>query len=216
MPRVEPQPVLKVTKSERTRVAILNAALEFLWSHPFREMTVGSVTGPAGVSRSAFYQYFDDLHGLMAALLGSLREDILSAANPWLTDVGDPVALMNKSIAGLVHVCFERGPLVRAVSHAASTDEFLEEAWTHFLGRFDDAACARIEADQELGLVPDFDARPVAVALNRLDTYTFVEAFGGHPRNSPGPVQETLTRIWISTLYGAEWVGQRSSTLVRK
>ena len=53
--RVNPQPVLKIPKSERTRAAILNAALDFLWSHAFRDMTVNSVMASAGASRSAFY-----------------------------------------------------------------------------------------------------------------------------------------------------------------
>ena len=81
---------------------------------------------------------------------------------------------------------------------------------------FDDAASARIEADQEQGLIPHFDARPVAIALNRLDAYTLIEAFGQRPRSQPEPVREALARIWISTLYGAEWLGKGSSDLVRK
>ena len=52
-------------KSERTRQAILDAALNFLWTHPFRELTVGELMSLAGTSRSAFYQYFEDLHELM-------------------------------------------------------------------------------------------------------------------------------------------------------
>jgi AcrR family transcriptional regulator len=62
-------------KSERTRAAILNAALDFLWSHPFRDMTVNAVMASAGASRSAFYEYF-----------------------------GDPVAPMQESLTGLVRV----------------------------------------------------------------------------------------------------------------
>ena len=41
--RVSPQATLAIRKSERTRAAILNAALDFVWSHPFRDMTVGSL-----------------------------------------------------------------------------------------------------------------------------------------------------------------------------
>ena len=63
--RVSPQPVPKIGKSERTRAAILNAALDFVWSHPFRDMTVNSLMASIGASRSAFYQYFKDLHDLM-------------------------------------------------------------------------------------------------------------------------------------------------------
>ena len=53
---VSPQPSAKIVKSDRTRAAILNAALDFLWTHPFRDMTVASLMESTGVSRSAFYQ----------------------------------------------------------------------------------------------------------------------------------------------------------------
>ena len=64
----------KIGKSERTRAAILDAALEFIWTHPFRDMTVNALMAPTGLSRSAFYQYFNDLHDLMETLLGMLKD----------------------------------------------------------------------------------------------------------------------------------------------
>ena len=213
--RVRPEQAPRIGKSDRTRASILNAALDFIWEHPFRDMTVSSLMASTGLSRSAFYQYFDDLHEVMETLLGMLGEEIFEAAKPWTADLGDPVALTHEALAGLVRVCHQRGPFLRAVSDAAATDERLEKAWMQFLEGFDDAACARIEADQELGLIPKFDARPVAVALNRLDAYTIIEAFGQRPRKQPEPVREALARIWISTLYGSEWLGSGSSNLVR-
>jgi len=208
--------VPKIGKSERTRAAILNAALDFVWSHPYRDMTVASLMKSTGVSRSAFYQYFSDLHEVMETLLTMLQEEIFTAVEPWLAGVGDPVALTQETLSGLVDVCYERGPFLRAITDAASTDPRLEMAWLHFLVGFDDAATARIEADQKQGLIPDFEARPVAFAINRLDAYTLLQAFGRHPREQPGPVREALTRVWISTLYGAEWLEKKSSDLVRK
>ena len=213
--QVDPQPTSALRKAERTRAAIMNAALDFIWSHPFRDMTVSSVVSPTDVGRSAFYQYFDDLHELMENLLDMLQEEILTAASPWVSGVGDPVALIRESLAGLVDVCYHRGPFLRAITDAAVTDKRLEKAWTRFLGGFDDAGTARIEADQKQGLIADFDARPVAIALNRLDASTLLEAFGQRPRNQPEPVREALVRIWISTLYGSEWLGSESSDLVR-
>ena len=213
---VDPQPVPKVGKSERTRAAILNAALDFVWSHPFRDMTVTSLMASTGVSRSAFYQYFSDLHEVMETLLKMLQKEILRAVEPWLAGVGDPIALMRETLEGLVDVCYQRGPFLRAITDAASTDPRLEQAWLQFLTGFDHAATARIEADQKQGLIPDFDARPVAYALNRLDAYTLLQAFGQRPRKRPGPVREALTRVWISTLYGAEWLEKKPSDVVRK
>jgi AcrR family transcriptional regulator len=187
---VSPEAVPKIGKSERTRAAILNAALDFVWSHPYRDMTVASLMTSTGVSRSAFYQYFSDLHEVMETLLTMLQEEIFTAVEPWLAGV-------------------------RAITDAASANPRLEEAWLQFLAGFDDAATARIEADQKQGLIPDFEARPVAYALNRLDAYTVLQAFGKHPRKHPEPVLEALTRIWTSTLYGADWLGKESSDLVR-
>jgi len=212
---VRPQPAPRIGKSERTRAALLNAAFDFIWTRPFRDMTVSSVTGTAGVSRSAFYHYFNDLHDLMETLLGMLQEEIFDAAKPWIADVGDPVALLGEGITGLVRVCHDRGPLVRAVSDAAATDRRLEIAWIQFLGGYDDAGSARIEADQKQGLTPDFDARPMAIALNRLNAYTLIHAFGQRPRSEPEPVREALVRVWISSLYGSKWIGNESSDLVR-
>ena len=212
---MSPQPTLKIGKSERTRAAILNAALDFIWSHPFRDMTVSLLMASTGVSRSAFYQYFNDLHALMETLLDMLQQEIFDVAESWIAGVGDPITLLHKTVTGLVHVCYQRGPFLRAITDAATTDARLENAWLQFLTGFDDAATARIEADQKQGLLSDFEARPVAFALNRLDAYTLLQAFGRRPRMQPGPVREALTRVWISTLYGAEWIGKESSDLVR-
>jgi len=122
---------------------------------------------------------------------------------------------LNETLAGLVTVCYERGPFLRAVTDAATTDERFEKDWRQFLDGFDDATTNRIEADQAQGLIPDFDARPVAIALTRLDAYALIQAFGQHPRSRQQPVQEALARIWISTLYGARWLGKGASDLGR-
>ena len=214
--RLNPKSAAKIIKSDRTRADILNAALEFIWSRPFREMSVSSLMATTKISRSAFYQYFEDTHQLMKALLDILAEEIFVASNPWIVGVGDPIALTNESLGGLVKVCYRRGPFLRAIFDATSTDQRFEKDWSEFLGGFDDACCARIEGDQKQGLIASFDAFPVAFALNRLNTYTIIEAFGKRPRSKPEPVREALVRLWVSTLYGSEWVEKGSSNLVRK
>jgi len=214
-PRVRPQPLARVAKSDRTRAAILDSAFEFIWSHPFRDMTVKSLMDQTGTGRSTFYRYFRDLHEVMEAMLEMLQGEIFVAAEPWIAGTGDPVALVNKSLGGLVRICYQRGPFLRAMSDAATTDKRFEHAWKQFLAGFDDAGTARIESDQEQGLIPDFPARPVATALNILDAHMLIDAFGQRPRKQQEPVRKALARIWISTLYGSEWAEHETSTLVR-
>ena len=214
--RVSPQPSSKIGKSERTRADILNSALDFIWSHPFRDMNVSGLMSSTGVSRSAFYQYFNDLHEVMEILLDTVKDELLSATGPWFAGVGDPVGLLNESLDGLVDVCYHRGPFLRAIDDAAATDGRLEKAWAQLFSDFNDGVTARIEADQEQGLILSFAARPVAIALNHMDAYTLIEAFGQRPRSQREPVRAALSRIWISTLYGTEWVEKATSNLVRK
>jgi AcrR family transcriptional regulator len=198
------RPVIR--KSDRTRQAILDGAVEFLWVRPFRDMTVAELMTIAGCSRSAFYQYFGDLHSLMETMLTSLSEKMFVSAAPWFSHDGDPAVLLQQSMGGLVRVCYQHGPILRAVADASTTDERMEEAWSRFVGRFDDAVTTRIEEHQDQGLIPAFDARPVAVALNQLDAATLIQAFGRHPRSNPDAVCAALTRIWTSTLYGRDRV----------
>jgi AcrR family transcriptional regulator len=214
--RASPMPSSRIGKSERTRAAILNAALDFFWSHPFHEMTISTLMSSTDVGRSAFYVHFSDLHELMDALLDMLRDEIFAVDQPWLTGIGDPVALLDETLLSLVQLCYKYGPFFKAITDAAATDKRVEASWRQFCEEFDAAGIARIEADQKQGLIPDFDPRPVMFALNRLDAYTFIEAFGQHPRKKTKPIHEALARVWISTLYGQEFVATGSSTLVRK
>ena len=216
LPRLPQPEERKLTKSERTRAGILNAAFDFLWSHPYRELTVNALMDRTGVSRPTFYQYFRDLQELMSTLLQTLESEILGVSGPWFQGTGDPVALLNEGLTGLVEICYERGPFLRAVADAATTDVRLEASWRAFLKAFDDAVAERIEADQRLGLIPPFDARAVAALTTRMDAYMFVDAFGQHPRQEPEPIRRAVIRMWVSTLYGPEWVESGRSNLRRE
>ncbi|MDH4031203.1 MAG: TetR/AcrR family transcriptional regulator [Chromatiales bacterium] len=212
----EPEPIPKIGRSERTRAEILDAAFEHLWSRPFRDMTVNSLMAMTSSTRSGFYRYFQDIHELMEALLKRLESELLEGVSPWLSDDGDPVALLYESLVAEVRICYRHGPFLKAVSDAAGTSARLEDEWNKFMGRFDDAVIDRITADQELGLIEAFDPRPVAAALNQVDASMYIRFFGQRPRSRPEPVQDAITRVWISTLYGQRWATGRKSTLYRK
>lgn len=213
---VNPEPSRKIGRSELAYVEIQNAAVKFLWSSPFRDMNVEKLMKNTSLGRSAFYYHFSDIYDLMEAILGRLESEIMEGASPWLTDDGDPIALLHASLSAEVKVCFARGPMLKAVTDAAGTDARLEAAWNAMTDRFDEAVSERIAADQALGLAEEFDSTLVATALNHADVALYVRAFGQKPRRPPGPVLDAITRVWISTIYGKQWVERRSSTLYRK
>lgn len=199
-----PQTNLKPRKSDRTHEAILESALEFLWTNPFRDLTVSRVMQDAGMSRSAFYKYFDNAYDLIETLLRGLAIDIFRETSTWFEGDGDPREALHTSLTNLVRIAYARGPILRAVSDAATIDERLEQTWNQTLAEFDDAITVRIEQQQQDGQIPEFPAKPVAMALNRMDVALLINAFGRRPRSQPQPVMEALFRIWTSTLYADE------------
>lgn len=211
--RNDPRDRSTVRKSERTRNAILDAALKFLWSKPFRELTIAELMDQTGVSRSVFYQYFADLHDLMENLLSDLEQNIVDVATTWVKAESDPAAKLADALSGLVKICYQQGPILRAVVEAAPMDERLERVWNDFVKGFDELVRERIERDQASGMARKFDAQRVAIALNRMDVGTLIHHFGRRPRSKPEPVYQSILQVWTSTIYGHDALAQGSQEL---
>ena len=192
----------KLRKSDRTQQSILDAALDYLWTQPYRSLTVNELMSKAGSSRSVFYRYYEDLPAMMEHLLNEFEEKILAATTAWFTEEGDPLPLLKESLANMVKVSYQYGPILRAVLDAAPMNERLENAWTRFAKGFDDAVTHQIEHQQKAGLIKPFDARPVALALNRMDSEMVSHHFGRRPRGSQTAVRDAIIRVWVATLYG--------------
>ena len=200
--RDRPKQTRRRTAAESQR-EITEIAIRFLWDHPFRDLTIEKVMADTALSRSAFYQHFEDLHHLMETLLAKLDAALRAAANPWVSGEGDPIPALRESLRGVAQVCVEYGPVLRAVAEAAPLDERLERAWSMFLDHWDEAVAARIEAQQRAGLIPQLDARQMACALNRLDVAILSDKLGRRPQADLETIVDTLHQIWASTLYGS-------------
>jgi AcrR family transcriptional regulator len=186
------------------RQEILDRAVDFLWDHPFREMTVARLMELTTIGRSAFYVYFRDTSHLAEVLLGQVQTTLEQAINPWVAGVGEPVAAMYESLRREVEACVQVGPIMRAVSDAAATNASLERLWNDFLEDFDRAVEQRLRAEQRAGRVGPLDAQATARAMNRLDAAYLIDSFGRHPQADPDRVLKVLATIWISTVYGRE------------
>jgi AcrR family transcriptional regulator len=192
-------------KSEQTRQLILDSALRFLWSNPFRNLTITRLMADTGITRPAFYHYFTDLHDLMEALLLELQQELQSAANEWFSEGG--ISNLVDALSAVVEICYNRGPILRAVVEAAPMDERLEAAWEHFVRQFETLVAAGIKREQASGLARDVDPEITGTVLNRMNIATIVHYFGHKPRQRKTAVSESLADIWISTLYGdPAWV----------
>jgi AcrR family transcriptional regulator len=107
------------------RARILAAARRLLAERSFAELTVDAVMAEAGLKRTIFYRHFRDLPQLAPDLLpdsdAPLIDRVLEVQRERPQDV------VRESIAGLVAVFAEHGPLLRAIDAAASQDPAVAE-----------------------------------------------------------------------------------------
>ena len=157
-----------------------------------------------GLSRTAFYFYFTDIHELLLVIREDVRARIASLANPWLAGEGEPRRALRESLRGVVLAGREAGPFLRAISESVGHNDELERAWAAFMGSWDALVQHRIEQQQAQGLVPALCAAELARALNLLNASMVIATYGRPSEVEPESVVDTLYRIWSGALYGSE------------
>jgi AcrR family transcriptional regulator len=198
-------------RPEEAERAILAAARSFLSEHPFREMKVEEVMARTGLSRPAFYAYFKDRYELVTRLLEGIGGLLFAVDRRWLVGEssvgrGESAAILREALGGGAETFERYGPVLRAISDAASYDERVEEVYRGgLIERLIVAVGARISRDVEAGITPaELDPRETARALVFMTERYLIDAYGTPRTNNTDAVVRTLQTVWICTLYGPE------------
>jgi TetR/AcrR family transcriptional regulator, ethionamide resistance regulator len=188
---------------KETEREILEAAERLLRERPFREVTIPEVMRNTGLKRPAFYVHFRDRSELMLRVVEHIGEELFAMADRWL-EGEDPIEDARAALDGVAAVYVVNGPVLRALSEAASSDAVLEEAYRALVQAFVDATAEHIRAEQLTGHTPkELDPERTALALVHMNERVLTETLGRHPQDDPAAVAESLLRIWVATLYGA-------------
>lgn len=201
-------------RPEEAERAILAAARAFLSEHPFREMKVEDVMARTGLSRPAFYAYFHDRYELVTRLLEGIGGLLFAVDRRWL--VGDPGVgreesrrILRDALRGGAETFERYGPVLRAISDAASYDRRVEEVYrSGLIGRQVSSVAERISRDVEAGIsAGDLDPLETARALVIMTERYLIDAYGrpsGGKRAPEAAITRTLETVWINTIYGPE------------
>lgn len=186
------------SESERE---ILEAAEQLLREGPFRDLSVKAVMDRTGLKRPAFYAHFRDRHELALRVVQTIGEELNEMTDRWLQG-DDPDADSRSALEGIVAVYQRHGPVLRALSDAATTDRRVEAAYRAIVEDFIHATARHIRDEQargRIGPLPDVDE--TARALIWMDERYLTEALGRHPQADPATVVDVLHDIWVHTLY---------------
>ncbi len=189
-------------KSDLRRGAILASLDHHLRESGFDGINIADVTRRAGVTRSAFYFYFENKAAAVAALLEPMYDDGF-IANDILTATADtPAHRIRAMLEALLDTVEQHRYLLAAMLEARATSAAVRQVWDDARDSFIPALAAMIAAERADGRAPDGPATDVLAGIllefndRLLERYTIG---GGLTRDE---LLEGAETIWLRTIYG--------------
>jgi AcrR family transcriptional regulator len=191
------------TKGDRREQALLDALERLLGEEPISRISVDRIARAAGVTRTAFYFYFDGKEAALRRLVERAVAAIWEVPDSWLLGEGDPVEGLERGLAVTVEAWAKHGAVFAAVAETAAHDAALWAFWRDQLEGFIEAVTRRIEADRAQGFTRDgIDPRAVAETLCWMnERYLYVALAREDDRRSPAEVQRVLADLWRRAIY---------------
>jgi AcrR family transcriptional regulator len=185
--------------------AILATAARLLEDRSFADISVDDLAKGAGLSRPTFYFYFKSKE----AVLLSLLEPVIARADSEFDGAvqrlpADPRRVWRNGIKAFFTAFATHRRLARAATEALATSSELRIVWSGFMQKWIDQTAAMIVAERARGAAPETVASAdLATSLNQMNERTMMAALSAEtPAVDPDRVVDTLTHIWVSSIYG--------------
>jgi TetR/AcrR family transcriptional regulator, ethionamide resistance regulator len=186
--------------------AILATAERLLEGRSLADISVDDLAKGAGLSRPTFYFYFKSKE----AVLLSLLEPVIALADSEFDGAvqrlpADPRRVWRNGIKAFFTAFASHRALARAATEALATSAELRATWSGFMQKWIDQTATMIAAERARGAAPDtIPAADLATSLNQMNERTMMAALSAEaPAVDPDRVVDTLTHIWVSSIYGA-------------
>lgn len=190
-------------RGDERRTALL-AALDGLLRDgtSLEDINIGRLSERAGVTRSAFYFYFENKYLAVMALLEQMYDDVALATDRLLDTSAEPTTRIRAVIASLFDSVDRQPHAYRALLEARASSAAIRDDWARGLAGFAEEIATMITAERKAGVaVEGAPAEALGAALLDLNDRA-VERYA----TGDGPLREdhinALTSIWVSTIYG--------------
>ena len=193
-------------RGDRRRSALLEALDEHLRDAgpgaSLEDINVADLSRRAGVTRSAFYFYFDNKADAVAALLEEMHDDGQGAAD-LLAGAGavrDQVAV---AIRTVLSGWERRRHVYRAMLEARATSPAVRERWDSTQEAFVRIAADVIGAERAAGLAPPGpDPHALATVLLDVNDRALARLVQGAAELDWDRHVEAVVHVWLTTIYG--------------
>lgn len=192
-------------RGDQRRSAILVALDELLRDNGGRleAVNIAEISRRAGLTRSAFYFYFENKASAVGAALEEIYEEVF-AVNDILLGAGEPAERIERTIRGLVDFWDRNRHLYRAVLEARSASPAVRDIWETERQAFIPAIAAMIEGERRAGRAPaGGDATTLADVLLLLNERLLERLTLGAELDRERYIESVVT-VWLRSVYGRE------------
>ncbi|GAB4006636.1 TetR/AcrR family transcriptional regulator [Nocardioides ultimimeridianus] len=192
-----------VNRGDQRRSALLAALDDLLREQTLEEVNVAEISRRAGVTRSAFYFYFESKATAVLALMAELYDDASDATDLLVKAEGDPRERIRTVIATLFASVDRTPHTYRALLEARAASPAVRELWDAGRAEFAGMVAEMIERERAVGhATAGVDASALAAVLLDLNDHAVERhALGVGPEREAHI--DAITHIWIQSIYGS-------------
>jgi TetR/AcrR family transcriptional regulator, ethionamide resistance regulator len=191
-------------KSDLRRSAILESLDHHLRESGFDGLNIADVTRRAGVTRSAFYFYFENKAAAVAALLEPMYDDGFMAGDI-LTNTDQPPRLRIRAmLEALLDTVDQHRYLLQAMLEARATNPAIREVWDDARESFVAAIAAVIDSERDHGRAPQGASATVVASVLLEFNDRLLERYTLGGRLTRAELLAGAETVWLGTLYAGD------------
>ncbi|WP_304109437.1 TetR/AcrR family transcriptional regulator [Mycolicibacterium bacteremicum] len=185
--------------------AILDTAARLIEHRSFAEISVDDLAKGAGISRPTFYFYFASKEAVLLSLMDPLikRADT-GFDNAMDTMPTEPHEAIRRGIEIFFSSFGSHPATARAGAEAVNSSPEFRAIWAGLMQKWISLTAALINAERQRGAAPDtLPALDLATSLNLMNEKMMMATLAGdRPSVDHDRVVDTLTHIWLTSIYG--------------
>ena len=198
-------------KSDLRRSAILESLDHHLRESGFDGLNIADVTRRAGVTRSAFYFYFENKAAAVAALLEPMY-DAGFLAGDILTDTAQPPRRRIRAmLSALLDTVDQHRYLLQAMLEARATSAAVRDVWDDARDTFVPTVAAVIAAARTSGSAPDGPSTTVVASMLLEFNDRLLERYTLGGRLSRDELLAGAETVWLGTIYADDGAVDRKA-----
>lgn len=197
-------------RSDHRREAILDALDRWLREESLEAVNIAEISKQAGVTRSAFYFYFENKGAAVAALMGRMVDEVFAVNDAFTMAEDSPDGRIHAMLDGLFASWEGHRHMFKAMLDARGTSASVRDIWDEARESFVESVAEMIRAERAAGRAPaGVDAEVLAsVLLEFNDRLLERLTLGGTLTREQ--LMDGAATVWLRSIYGTTDTAQQS------